>query len=166
MSQKKGRVSDIDYQQTILDFLKSGKSAFVPDEQRTSERAKWHQGAEKFGLISKTVKVWKLIRLCGRHKKPIIGMKPSTDPYSQCYDSDYECDYQCNPTGDSDSDEDCISNCCYSDKTVKSKLRTVVIFNKSEGEKIKGWNINKIKDHLVTLGLVTHNGPQDQYKLN
>ena len=161
MPLRKNREPNVDYEQVLVDFVKSGNPVLIPDKQRDTDRARWHQIADKHGFVNKIITVWRSIVLCGMHKKPIIGRKPLTDPYSQSYDSDYECDYECDP---SDSDE-CISNCCHLDRHVQSKVRTVVIFNQNEGSKVKELDRSEIREHLVSLGIVTHNGPQDRYEL-
>ena len=97
---KNREIKEIDHLGKIDNFLQSDKVAFIPNEQRDINRYWWHSAGEQLGIATKTIKVWRSLALCGSHHKPIIGLKPSIDPYSKCYDSDYECDYEC------DDDED------------------------------------------------------------
>lgn len=88
--------------------------------------------------------------MCGIHKHPIIGIKSSSDFYSQTYDSDYECDYECNE----EDEYGCVSNCCYREDNKLSKSRTVVIFNKESSEKIKHMDVIETKNFLVKEDIV------------
>lgn len=147
---KNREIEPIDYDNQVQTFLKSDKVAFIPDEQRDTNRYHWHCAGEKLGLVTKTIKIWQEIALCGMHHRPIIAMKPSTDFGSQCYDSDYECDYECN---DEDDEDGCIGNCCYLEHK-HQKLRTVVIFNQEASEKIKNMDLIEIKDFLAQSGII------------
>jgi len=143
----KNRKKDIDYKAIIKKFLnENNKIAFIPDDQKDTNRFNWHSAAEELNIGHKTLKLWKTITLCGQHDRPIIGVKPGREEYG--YDSDYECDYECG------SDEDCYSNCCHRDESRLCKMRTVVIFNKEGMEKIKYMRVEDIKDLLVKEGIV------------
>jgi len=152
----------IDYDQVVSDFIQSSKPAFIPSQQLDTNRFHWHSAGEKQELATKTLKLWKNISLCGRHKHPIVGLKSDTDPYDRSYDSDYECDYECN---DSDSEYECLSNCCYLDEHVMHKMRTVVIFNKETSQRITNMDSIQIKDFLVEIGIVTKEDKEARYHI-
>lgn len=153
---KAREVEAIDYKVEVENFLKSGKVAFIPYDQRDTNRYHWHRAGEEVGVATKTLKLWRKIFVCGIHKHPIIGIKPSINPYSQAYDSDYECDYECNEDGE----DGCISNCCYRDDYKVLKMRTVVVFNTESSHKIKDLHVTQIKDYLVTYGIVKKENSQ------
>lgn len=145
-TRKNRKVDPINYEGEILEFLQGNKVAFIPDDQRDSNRYHWHCSGEELGVATKTLKLWQNIPVCGRHNYPIIGLKPSADPYNQTYSSDYECDYE-----DEQDDDDF----CYKDDEYKfCKMRTVIIFNKETSEKIKNMNLDQIKDFLVEEGFI------------
>lgn len=136
----------IDYREEVEKFLAEGKQAFIPDKQTDTNRYKWHCIGEQLNIATRTLKLWRAIPLCGIHKKPIVRLSPSADPYDQTYDSDYECDYETN-------DDEYIS--CYRETTRQSKLRTVVIFNAEASKVIEKLSADEVKEYLVTLGLVS-----------
>lgn len=145
-TRKQREIKLVDYEDQVKIFLQSQSVAFIPTDQSDTHRYHWHCMGEKFNLATPTLKLWRVLPICGRHKHPIIGIKPGTNPYSQTYDSDYECDYECD-------DDDCFGNCCYMDKTV-SKVKTVVIFNEESSAKINQMNKTQIKDFLVCQGSI------------
>jgi hypothetical protein len=146
---RKLKMPEIDYNGEIQDFLKSGKVAFIPEDQRDTNRYHWHSAGEKLGLVTKTLKLWRRIGICGTHGLPIIRVDPTNLESESWYDSDCECDY------DSDSDDE--HGFCYRESCVTSKLRTVVIFNEEISEKIKNMKDQQIKDYLVEEGIIKRN---------
>jgi len=147
MSEKcwKNLKKEINYEDILKTFIDDNEDiAFIPDDQKDTNRFHWHSAAEKLDIGHKTLKLWTNISLCGTHNNPIIGAKSGREEQGRLYDSDYECDYECNS-----DEEDCWSNCCYKDETKLCKMRTIVIFNKEGTEKIKNMRVEEIKDFLV-----------------
>ena len=158
----KNRKENINYKNILQNFLgKNEAFAFIPNNQRDTNRFNWHSVAEELNVGHKTLKLWTKIALCEEHNKPIIGLKPGRidefdieSLYSPEYD--YECNYECG------SQEDCCGNCCCHEvdddtnelKERLCKMRTVVIFNEEGNEIIKDMKVEQIKDFLVKEGIV------------
>lgn len=149
IARKMKAINAINYEEEIEKFIKSNVVAFIPDDQRDTNRYHWHCAGEKYNIATKTIKIWRNISLCGSHDLPIIDTKEDSIGESW-YDSDVECDY------DADFDE----GFCYRDKWVFSKLRTVVIFNEESSIDIKNMNINQIKDYLLEKRIIKKNKRQ------
>lgn len=156
--EKQNKFEPIDFKGIIQEFIdKNEKVAFIPCEyyattcinnyQRDTNRRGWHIAADELGVHHLTLKIWSYVSLCGMHGKPLTGLK--YDSTGQ-YDSDYECDYE-------DTDIDDYTSCYRDDEPVKSKMRTVIIFNKEGAEKIKGMTNQQIKDYLVQEGILSIN---------
>lgn len=129
----------INYKEQLEQFIQSGLVAFIPAEQRDVHRYHWHKFGEEMGLVTKTIKIWKQIPMCGCHNKPIIGKKPGL-LFEYGDDSEYECKYEC-------TDEDCLVG-CYKGRTCDSKMRTVVVFNKLLVD-VNSMTIPEIKEYLA-----------------
>ena len=146
---RKDRTENIDYKGKIQKFLDKNECvAFIPEEQKDTNRFHWHSAAEELNVGHKTLKLWMEMSLCGAHNRPIIGIKPEDAAefdIEHIYAPEYcyECNYEC-------SDEVCYED----DETQLQKMRTVVIFNKEGAEKIKDMKVEQIKDYLVKENVV------------
>ena len=146
---RKERIENIDYKSIIQSFIEKNECvAFIPQQQKDTNRFHWHTAAEELNVGHKTLKLWMEMSLCGAHNRPIIGLKPGEEEFDiehlYAPEYSYECNYTC-------SDEDC----CYEDDETKlSKMRTVVIFNKEGADAIDGMKVEQIKEYLVTKDIV------------
>jgi hypothetical protein len=146
---RKNRIENIDYKGVIQEFLEKDESvAFIPKQQKDTNRFNWHSAAEELNVGHKTLKLWMNLKLCGAHNRPIIGLKPGEEEFDiehlYAPEYSYECNYEC-------SDEEC---CYEDDETQLSKMRTVVIFNKEGADKIKDMKVEQIKEYLVQENVV------------
>lgn len=138
------------YKKALTEFIDSGQFAFIPDRQRDKNRHRWHVESEELGLTSKTIKIWRNVRVCTVHNRPIAkytGVGP------EAYDSDYECSakYRDEIWGLTDYGEHI---CLRSEKVCLLKLRTVVIFSEEASKTIQNMNIVQVKEYLVQHGII------------
>lgn len=140
----------VDYKGKVENFLFSNKIAFIPEEQKNTNRYHWHSEGEKYGLATKTIKIWRTIPICGMHKRPITGVREGACcSCNYVYECDYKCKYRCD-----EDDYDCTGYCCYRDTYQTHKLRTVVIFNKETSRLVMNMNPTQIKDYLVKENII------------
>lgn len=73
----RGKEITINYEDILKTFLNNNQNiAFIPKQQKNTNRFHWHSAAETLGIGHKTLKLWTEITLCGAHNMPIIGAKP------------------------------------------------------------------------------------------